>query len=140
MIRRYAPIKQSAGTRWDPEVRAHVSRHQPPCIGPLAGMPGVCMGGSDLDHVRASHGMAMKSESIASNGARMCGAHHLLKTNAGRTWRPILIGLVAHLSRGCEACEAELQERYGIAVFDDDCGHVDPNPSCTGPCQRRATA
>jgi hypothetical protein len=138
-MRRYKPIAPSAGTRWTPAVRAHIATHQPPCIGPLAGMPGPCLGGSELDHIRAAHGTSMKSESIATNGARLCGAHHLLKTNAGRTWRPVLIGLVMHLSRGCADCEAEFVKR-GEGPVDDDCGHVDPVHGCPGPCQRRVVA
>jgi hypothetical protein len=63
----------------------------------------------------------------------LCGAHHLLKTNAGRTWRPILIGLVAHLTRGCDACEAEHLERYGVPFSNPHDAHVDP---CSPECHR----
>ncbi len=107
MIRRYAPMKQSRGTVWPTEVRAHVATHQPLCIGPLAGMLGDCAGTSELDHVRAAHGTSMKSDSIATNAARLCGVHHRVKTNAGKTWRPRLITVVRALFRGCERCEAE---------------------------------
>jgi hypothetical protein len=109
-LRRYAPLKQSRGTVWPADVREHIATHQPYCIGPLAGMPGECVGASELDHIRASHGTGMKSDSIATNGARLCSWHHYLKGQAGKIWRPRLITVVRSLFRGCERCETEDQE------------------------------
>ena len=106
-LRRYAPLKASRGTLWPPLVREHVATHQPACIGPLAGMLGDCAGSSELDHVRASHGTGMKSDSIATNAARLCSAHHRVRTENGKTWRPRLIAVIPGLFRGCERCEAE---------------------------------
>jgi hypothetical protein len=134
VLRRYAPMRKSIGTRWPPEVRAHVSAHQTTCLGTIAGMPGRCEGGLELDHIRASGGIGMKSDSIATNAARLCGAHHRLKTREGRTWRPHLLDALAILIRGCAECEAEHLEHYGPLA--DDCGHVDPVWGCPGPCQR----
>lgn len=105
-LRRYAPLKASTGTRWPSEVRAHVAEHQHGCIGPLAGMPGDCSGAIELDHVRVG-GMGIKSESIATNAAQLCGWHHKLKTREGRTWRPRLIIVIRSLYRDCERCTAE---------------------------------
>jgi hypothetical protein len=83
-------------------------------------MPGLCLGAVELDHVRASHGMGMKSESIATNAAQLCGWHHDLKTRDGRTWRTALLTVIAALVRDCAACQAEFHE-----------GHVDPcGPDC----------
>ena len=109
-MRRRTPLKSSRGTVWPPEVRAHVRSHYAGCIGPLAGMPGGCDGGIELDHVRASHGVGIKSKSIATNGAPLCGWHHDLKTRDGKTWRPRLLDVIASLTRGCARCEAERAE------------------------------
>jgi hypothetical protein len=106
-LRRYAPIAPSRGTVWPSEVREHIAEHQPPCIGPLAGMPGDCSGSSEDDHVRAGHGTGLKSKSIATNGARLCGWHHRLKTEHGTIWRPRLISIIRALYRDCERCRAE---------------------------------
>jgi hypothetical protein len=45
----------------------------------------------ELDHVRASHGMGMKSETVESNLVALCGAHHRWRTTHGREGRPILL-------------------------------------------------
>jgi len=115
-MRRYSPIPKSRGTVWPPEVRAHVREHQSGCIGPLAGMLGHCDQGIELDHIRASHGTGMKSDSIATNAAQLCGWHHRMKTDGGKTWRPRLIDVVRSLTRGCDECEAEHLAYYGAAV------------------------
>lgn len=133
-IRRYQRMKPSSGTRWSPEVRAHVSAHQTTCLGILAGMPGPCEGSLELDHIRASGGMGMKSDSIATNAARLCGKHHRLKTERSKFWRPHLLDALAILIRGCSDCETEHFAYYG--GLPDDCGHVDPVWGCSGPCQR----
>jgi hypothetical protein len=54
-------------------------------------MPELCFGGLELDHVRASHGIGMKSETTVQNLVQLCASHHRIKTNDGRTWRPILV-------------------------------------------------
>jgi hypothetical protein len=60
-------------------------------------MAGECAGAISLDHVRASHGMGMKSATTRSNLVSLCSGmgevygHHRLKTEHGRTWRPILL-------------------------------------------------
>jgi hypothetical protein len=118
-------MKPSSGTTWSRDVRAHVATHYHGCIGPLVGMLGSCVGGIELDHIRASHGTGMKSDSIAPNAAPLCAGHHAIKTKAGRTWRPLLIALVQEAIRGCEACEAEYTKHYG-PLEDEHAGHVDP--------------
>lgn len=87
------------------------------CIGPAVGMPEPCQGGVELDHIRSSGGMGMKSESTLDNAAPLCGVHHRRKTNEGKRWRPRLIALV--------------EKRLGT-----DCGHVEPTYGCNGPCHR----
>ena len=91
MIRTYAPMKQSRGTVIPPLMRIEVLERDRGCVGTRVGMPGDCAGTLELDHVRASHGMGMKSETEAHNLVALCGIHHRLKTNAGRTWRPVLL-------------------------------------------------
>jgi hypothetical protein len=49
------------------------------------------MGSDEQDHVRASHGIGMKSESVASNLVLLCGLHHRWKTEHGREARPLLL-------------------------------------------------
>ena len=91
MIRRYAPMKQSTGTRIPDDVRQFVTLRDRLCVGFVIGMPGECAGSYELDHVRASGGLGMKSRSTADNLVRLCGAHHRIKTEAGREWRPKLL-------------------------------------------------
>lgn len=109
-MRRRTPLHASRGTTWPPEVRAHVRAHYAGCIGPLAGMPGRCDGVLELDHVRASHAVGMKSDSIATNAAPLCGWHHHLKTLHGKEWRPRLLDVLRSLTRGCASCEAEWRD------------------------------
>lgn len=129
-LRRYSELKPSAGTRWPDAVRAHVASHQPPCLGPIVGMPEPCMGQSELDHVRAG-GTGLKSASIAVNAARTCSAHHRRKTEEGRTWRPLLLDAIAALHGDCEACRAEQMDEYGVPFPNVHASHVDPcGPLC----------
>jgi 5-methylcytosine-specific restriction endonuclease McrA len=90
-MRRYSTIKPSRGTVIPSTVRAEVKARDNGCVGPRVGMPEPCFGGLELDHVRASHGIGMKSETSVGNLATLCASHHRIKTNEGRTWRPILV-------------------------------------------------
>lgn len=128
-MRRYAPMKQGTGTVWPSEVRVHVSSHQPGCLGPVAGMPGPCGGSVELDHIRASGAIGKKSKSIAVNGARLCGLHHRTKTEAGKTWRPVLLRLVSLLHGDCADCRAENLREYGVPL-EAEHAHVDPVYGC----------
>lgn len=92
-------------------MRLDVLQRDQGCIGPMVGMPGDCYGSLELDHVRASHGVGLKSATVPSNLVTLCGGHHRLKTEAGRTWRPVLL---AYLER----------------LDDPHTAHVDPVPSC----------
>lgn len=94
-LRRYAPITPSKGTVWPTEVRMAAYIRDGGCVGPRVGMPGECSGSLELDHVRASGGIGMKSRSTLDNAAFLCGVHHRAKTNAGRTWRPALLDYIA---------------------------------------------
>lgn len=94
MLRRYAPIAPSRGTQIPPELRIEVMTRDGGCVG--VWMPGLCGGALELDHVRASHGMGMKSRTEADNLVTLCGTHHRWKTAHGREARP---ALVAYLER-----------------------------------------
>lgn len=137
-MRRRSGLAPSQGTQWPSAVRAHVRTHQWGCLGAYAGMPGPCIGELELDHVRASGGVGMKSDSIAVNGARLCNPHHDLKTLNGRIWRPVLIDAINALAYGCESCEGEYLARYGMPMPNPHDGHVDPCPSC--PPRKERTA
>lgn len=84
-------MKASRGTVIPSEVRARVNLRDRLCVGFVVGMPGECAGSYELDHVRASGGLGMKSPSTADNLVRLCGVHHRAKTEDGRRWRPVLI-------------------------------------------------
>lgn len=109
-LRRYAPMKPSRGTVIPADTRLRVLRRDNGCVG-FGRLPGDCAGGLELDHVRASHGMGMKSETTDGNLVALCGAHHLYKTANGKAARPILLDyLVAtehdhvELVEGCDEC------------------------------------
>lgn len=98
-MRRYAPIAKSRGTTWPPEVRTAAYSRDHGCLGPLVGMPGDCAGAVELDHIRASGAVGMKSRSTLDNAASLCGAHHRMKTDYGKQWRPELIDFVDFMAR-----------------------------------------
>lgn len=137
-MRRRGAMKASQGTTWPPAVRAHVREHQWGCLGALAGMGGPCIGELELDHVRASGGVGMKSDSIAVNAAHMCLVHHDEKTMNGRIWRPALIDAINRLAYGCESCEAEHLATYGFPIPNPHDAHADPcgDPACTAGRKR----
>ena len=112
-MRRGSGLKPSAGTRWPAAVLAHVRTHQRECAGRLAGMPGDCFGALEADHVRASHGIGMKSKSVATNCALTCTTHHALKGREGRTWRPELLKVIARLHGACAECQKEAIREWG---------------------------
>jgi hypothetical protein len=115
-------MKQSRGTVWPDDVRADIeARDGGSCVGPRAGFPAEvttrCQGRTrDIDHIRASGGMGMKSRSTVDNGCLLDPWCHRWKTENGRVARPLLIAWVdAHaapehthveLVHGCADCEA----------------------------------
>jgi hypothetical protein len=98
-----AQLRPSRGTVWPRAEAQAIHARDLDCVGPRVGMPGLCEGPPEKDHVRASHGMGMKSDSVRENGVLLCSnVHHPMKTREGRTWRPVLL--------------AYLAEFYGISV------------------------
>ena len=90
-------MKASRGTIIPPEMRQRVMARDRGCVG-LNRLPGACAGGLELDHVRASHGMGMKSETADRNLVSLCGSHHRWKTANGTLARPILLAYLAGVS------------------------------------------
>jgi 5-methylcytosine-specific restriction endonuclease McrA len=97
-LRRYAPIKESHGTVIPASVRIAVLQRDQICVGRKIGFPTECSGPLELDHVRASHGMGMKSATSEDNLVSLCGACHRWKTAHGREARPLLL---AYLEESC---------------------------------------
>ena len=93
-LRRLTPLKASRGTQIPPSVRALVKARDQGCVGPRVGMDRECFGQLELDHVRASGGLGLKSSSSPDNLVTLCGAHHYQKTLWGRKWRPVLISWI----------------------------------------------
>ena len=116
-MRRYSPIAKSRGTVIPPEVRRKVlARDHGQCVCYWAGFPleivEACpLQPVELDHIRASHGMGMKSETTARNLVSLSNPCHLWKTLNGRKARPLLLDYI---------------EREG----NPHDSHVDPCPEC----------
>lgn len=88
-IRRYTPIKPSRGTQISARVRAQVKARDNGCVGPRVGMEGPCFGGLELDHIHNA-GLGRKGPSTLRGLVSLCSIHHRLKTEHGKTWRPVL--------------------------------------------------
>jgi len=90
-MRRYAPMKASRGTVIPTAMRIEVLVRDAGCMGYRLSWPGDCAGALSLDHVRASHGIGMKSETSPRNLVSLCANHHRYKTEHGRDTRPQLL-------------------------------------------------
>lgn len=79
-----------------------VARMLPMPNGLTLGLVSPCDGPLSYDHVRASGGLGMKSPTHRTNGVILCLHHHQLKTDWGKTWRPLLLDYLARVepSRG----------------------------------------
>lgn len=94
-IIRKKPMKHRPPSRdrVTPEVYAAARLRDGGCLGPLAGMPTLCAGPIEIDHVRVG-GMGLRSPSVKENLGCLCQLHHRMKTEDGRTWRPRLLALI----------------------------------------------
>jgi hypothetical protein len=61
---------------------------------------GTCSGRLEVDHVRASGALSKKSVTHRSNMVLLCSWHHKLKTEYGRTWRPLLLAYLERVEVG----------------------------------------
>ena len=125
-MRRYAPLKPSRGTVIPTPMRLQVlqrdQRKAGGCVGFLR-FAVDCAGPLEVDHVRASHGMGMKSVTCPCNLVSLCGSCHRYKTEHGKDARPVLLRYLEQFNYG-EHTEGHLET---------DCGHVDPVFGC---CER----
>jgi 5-methylcytosine-specific restriction endonuclease McrA len=76
--------------------RAVYGYHIASGIASEAEFSGQCDGPLDVDHVRASGGLGMKSPTHRTNMVVLCRHHHRAKTEYGKVWRPLLL---AYLER-----------------------------------------
>lgn len=98
-MRRYAPVKKSSGTRIPPDMRLRVLTRDQGCVG-FTRFPVACEGGLELDHVRASGGIGLKSVTCDCNLASLCGNCHRYKTAYGREARPLLLDYLSGFGYG----------------------------------------
>lgn len=91
MLRRYAPMNPSRGTTIPASLRLTVHLRDNGCVGQRLGWPGPHTSALELDHVRASGGLGMKSPTTADNLVALCGECHRYKTAHGREARPQLV-------------------------------------------------
>ncbi len=66
---------------------------------PPSGSPIPVSGALELDHVRASGGLGLRSRSTPDNLVLLCPAAHRIKTLAGRRWRPVLLAWIERAER-----------------------------------------
>lgn len=123
-LRRRTPLAPSRGTVIPTRMRLHVLTRDAAATGGCVGygrLPGPCQGGLDCDHVRASHGIGMKSVTCPCNLVALCSiGHHDWKTRNGREARPILLAYL---------------EQFGYSPHEE--GHVesgDPHEAHVDPC------
>ena len=75
------------------------------CVGPRcyehygATIRRECDGPLDVDHVRASGGLGMKSPTVRTNMVVLCRHHHRAKTEYGKVWRPLLLAYLERVER-----------------------------------------
>jgi 5-methylcytosine-specific restriction endonuclease McrA len=58
-----------------------------------------CDGALDVDHVRASGGLGLKSPTHRTNMVVLCRHHHRAKTEYGKVWRPLLLAYLERVER-----------------------------------------
>ena len=102
MLRRYPSPRQRGTSRPDPvpaAVRAKVRARDRGCVFGRLGIPHLCLGALELDHVRASGGLGLRSRSTPDNLVLLCPAAHRIKTLQGRRWRPVLLAWIEQTER-----------------------------------------
>lgn len=102
MLRRYSRWRGCRRSQ-DPisvAVREHVRQRDGGCVFRRLGVAHDCFGALELDHVRASGGLGLRSRSTGDNLVTLCPVAHREKTLHGRKWRPILLDWVERAERG----------------------------------------
>lgn len=98
-LRRYTALKPSRGTVIPAAVRAYVRARDNGCV-LREYWPHICSGAYEIDHVRASGGIGMKSPSTADNLVMVCSLAHRYKTEHGREVRHLLIAYLERVEGG----------------------------------------
>lgn len=102
-IRRKSTVKRDSAA--EAAEKTYVRQRDKYCIGPHLSKQtfertaygySLCDGPLEVDHVRASGGLGIKSPTHRTNMVLLCHWHHKLKTEYGRIWRPLLL---AYLER-----------------------------------------
>jgi 5-methylcytosine-specific restriction endonuclease McrA len=83
-----------------PEVRAHVRERDGGCVFARLGIAHDCFGQLELDHVRSSGGLGLRSPSTPDNLVVLCPSAHFAKTLDGRRWRPVLLDWIKRAENG----------------------------------------
>jgi hypothetical protein len=73
------------------KVRAYVRERDGGCVFARLRIAHDCYGPLELDHVRSSGGLGLRSPSTADNLVVLCSSAHFAKTLDGRRWRPVLL-------------------------------------------------
>lgn len=98
--------KRKAPRRWTdpvpPAVRALVHERDGACVFARLGIAHECFGPPQIDHVRASGGLGLRSPSTPDNLVLLCASAHFTKTLHGRVWRPVLLSWIERVERGAE--------------------------------------
>jgi 5-methylcytosine-specific restriction endonuclease McrA len=106
MLRRY-PTRHRRGDPRSPDpvppdVRAQVRARDRDCVLSRLGILHDCFGRLELDHVRASGGLGLRSRSTLDNLVLLCPVAHRMKTLEGRRWRPVLLTWIEHAAGDAE--------------------------------------
>lgn len=99
MLRRRAPMKPSRGTEIPAALRLAVHLRDNGCVGQRLGWDGPHTSRLELDHVRSSGGLGMKSPTTENNLVALCANCHFFKTNNGRIARPELVAYLEAVTR-----------------------------------------
>lgn len=94
------PLKRSRGTVIPPAMKLRVLHRDGGCVGYRLFDPFDCDGGLEIDHVRASGGLGMKSVTCDCNLVALCRSHHRKKTDDGKAYRPPLIRYLGDFNYG----------------------------------------
>lgn len=118
-LRRYSRGRP-ASDRVTGEQAAAVFLRDGGCLAPrLGGSAADCWGRLRIEHVKREARMGKRGDLLGT----LCEGHTEPGMRAGRVW--------------CTDAENRRRMReHLLSLPVDDCGHVDPMWSCSGPCQR----
>jgi hypothetical protein len=106
MLRRYPTHHRRGDPRSldpvPPGVRARVRARDRDCVFTRLGILHDCFGRLELDHVRASGGLGLRSRSTSDNLVLLCPSAHRMKTLEGRHWRPVLLAWIERAEHDVE--------------------------------------